>query len=86
VNEVGVHLPASDGHVAHGERVHLVGRQRLLLGHIHHVVSGRVDHQIRFSLGDVTLHVHGVGDVQVGPRERLDLKTRVTKDGAEFDA
>lgn len=51
VDQPGIQLPAGQRHIAHGQGVHLESGQRLAFGHVHHVVSRRIDDHLRIHAG-----------------------------------
>ena len=63
VDELRVALPARHRQIAHGQRVDLVRRQRLLLGYIHLVISGGVIDHVGLKARQRILHRRWVGDV-----------------------
>jgi hypothetical protein len=72
MHQLGVRLPASDGKITNSHPVDHEGGLRFLLGNIHLIVGGGVEHDCRIALGDATLYLRCVGDVDVRPFEAGD--------------
>ena len=72
MHQSGVHLAAGQGQVAHRQGVDLEGGLRLLLGHVHLVVGGGVEHHFGVEARQCVLHRGRVRDVHLGtvPRHR----------------
>ena len=86
MHQLGVRLAAGNGQIANRQSVHQVGGLRLLLGDIHLIVGGRVQHDSRIAFGDAALHLRRVGDVDVGPLEAGDRVPPPGKFRLQLDA
>src|ERR1017187_1088417 len=65
VDQAGIHLPAGQRQVAHGQAIHQEGGLRLLFGNIHLVIGGGVEDDVGIGLGERALDGGGIGDIDL---------------------
>ena len=85
VDQSRVHLPAGDGQIPDRERVHPKSRLRFLLGDVHLIVRGGVEHQRRIEARQRRFHLSRVRDIDAASLKARDLEAAIAKHRSQFN-